>query len=209
MKLLIRDFGIRMGVTDSVFEPFVKLVESQKNEIAYYSNYLKNFGLDVYAGDSYSTYVSFASSRSVIDFFRFRRNLADLLPQSTTTSVEEDSVDETVRESVYRFPSSTHKNYMNTFIRSVREHLQEQYQSIDRRKLFMNSYNPFFVPREWIIREALSNLISGDLSYFKALLASLTHPYDEEVEDFFFFLPQVKINCLQAPKGLVFFPQNE
>ena len=179
MRLLLLDFGARMDL-----KPYFLGNTSYELNKKMAGSYLqfedfKTTGVFEPDADARERFNYMLSSFD-LDYAIFRRNLADLMPYSLTEDPEETSADETLRAAIIR-PITRGKKDFDKYVLQTRVLLQMQVMSPQNRKLWMDSYIPYFIPREWIIRNVIRDLVDGNDKTLLELMDSVSHPYDTEV----------------------------
>jgi uncharacterized protein YdiU (UPF0061 family) len=126
---------------------------------------------------------------------RFEKLLATLKPDMTIffqllmelpESVEnEDEVVNHFTESFYQEPNAGGRQTLHKLVKAYRERLDENTCSREESLRRMRESNPRFIPRNYLLHQAIEDLQKGDAQLFTRLQAAIKDPYSRNFDEFF------------------------
>lgn len=126
---------------------------------------------------------------------RFENLLAKLKPDMTLffqllmelpASVEnEEEVVDHFSESFYQQPDAGGSQILHKLMKSYRQRLDENTCSPEESLRRMQENNPRFIPRNYLLHQAIEDLQKGDAALFTRLQAAIKDPYSKNFDEFF------------------------
>ncbi|HEY0067718.1 MAG TPA: protein adenylyltransferase SelO family protein, partial [Flavisolibacter sp.] len=126
---------------------------------------------------------------------RFEKLLATLKPDMTIffqllmelpASVEdEDEVVNHFSESFYQEPNAGGRQTLHKLMKAYRQRLDENTCSPEESLRRMRESNPRFIPRNYLLHQAIEDLQKGDAQLFTRLQAAIKDPYSKNFDEFF------------------------
>jgi serine/tyrosine/threonine adenylyltransferase len=106
------------------------------------------------------------------DMTLFFRRLADFVPGKADVAVLSDAF--------YREPSSKTREGWSRWLATYGHRLGKESRSQEERKRAMDRVNPLYLPRNYLLQEAIDRAEQGDSSRLETLLEVLRRPYEEQ-----------------------------
>ncbi len=120
-------------------------------------------------------------SKAEVDWTIFFRRLYELIANGGTAfQLKEASA--VLCKAVYNVPSETFQASLQVWLKNYQHRLQSDEQDPAERVQTMKVTNPKFIPRNYLLFEAIQGLDAGDAKPFENLFYVLRNPYEEHLE---------------------------
>lgn len=144
----------------------------------YFKNLSQKLGLrelDFAKESSFVSSLEEVMQQNQVDFTRFFRGLSSFDPGASPEVFQRF-----VRENSYRSVGSAEQDKTAIWFKEYQHRLfSEQILPVDRASI-MNSVNPLYVPRNFLLQEVIEAASSGDVNPLNELLGVLSNPYEEQ-----------------------------
>jgi uncharacterized protein YdiU (UPF0061 family) len=101
----------------------------------------------------------------------------------------EDEVVNHFRDSLYREPMRNQREALQAIIKTYGERMEANAISRDEARERMRRANPRFIPRNYLLHQAIEELATGEDSLFRKLQAAIKTPYSRDFDEFFIRRP--------------------